>query len=113
MPKIKRDWPDIETDLMIIANWRMAVIKQLLVLEQGESATQIRFFDIAPFACETRVYITNNSTVIAVLPFDAYDEITLITDALLTHIENPPLEVWVLKDDQVIQNWEEPEPDHS
>jgi len=109
MPTIKRDWPDIETDLKIIANRRAAIIRDSGIIGAVDSAEEFKFFDIPSFTCNTRIYISNRGAVLAILPFDAFDEITLITEVLLTHIENPPLEVWILKDDQVIQFWEEPE----
>ncbi|HMW69491.1 MAG TPA: hypothetical protein PKD44_08680 [Nitrosomonas sp.] len=105
MPPLERLWPDIGTDLQIIAYYRLSMLINTGLIEFSEPATHI-----ASFTCRSRVYFIDGDGVLAVLPFDAHDEIDYFIDAFLPHCKNPPIQVWVLKDDRVIMQFECPDP---
>ena len=101
-PPMHRVFPDLETDLSIIANVRASLI--------GLPATPENRRSISPFTCGPRCYLIDDTGVVAVLTFDVHDELDAVLLALLPHCK-PPLEYWFLEDDQVVQHGETDEAD--
>ncbi|MCX8016344.1 MAG: hypothetical protein N2690_00375 [Rhodocyclaceae bacterium] len=93
-PAGKRAWPDIETDLRIIANVRASLIEPLVSPPPGR-------FPVQAFDCGPRLYLSDQRGLVAVFPYDVHDELDDLLLALLPHSQ-PPIEYWFLENDQVI-----------
>jgi len=94
------DYPNIETDRLIMARFRLSAIEALGVVEPGAVDAPAIF----PFRCPPRGYVVQNADEI-ILVFDpnAVDPRKCVP---AFHDSQPPYEVFVLEDAEVIRFFE-------
>lgn len=95
-------YPDIQMDMHIIANRRLALLKEHRLAPVDDPG-----FTIQPFKCAWRGYLLKGGLILM------YDPGAFNVEYCLPAINHPdpPYEVWVLEDDQVVLCYEVPEPD--
>lgn len=94
--------PDLEIDRLIIADFRMAAIKESGLIDPSSAET----IGITPFNCPSRGYVIdqNNAVIVMFDPFfiDPADLIPTI------HNAEPPYEIFIPEDDQITAYCESP-----
>jgi len=94
------DYPDIETDRLIIANFKMNVIRASGLVDPGLART----VGLLPFTCPPRGYIVGRDNAILMI-FDP-----AVVDAgkavASIHDVDPPFEVYLLEDNEITDYFE-------
>ena len=94
--------PDIQIDMHIIANGRLAALKA-----HGDAPLGEPGFTIRPFRCAWRGYLVHDGVILMFGPGRFNVDFCL---PAIVH-PSPPYEVWILEDDKVIDYYELPEPE--
>lgn len=91
------DHPIPAIDMEIIANARLEFLKKA-----GVAPFDTKGFRIKPFRCYTRGYVVQDGII---LMFDP-ERFDVRTSALTVRDCEPPFEVWILRDNRVVEYFE-------